>query len=437
MLDLTRDRLLPVYLRYLSAAFGSAFLTSVYWVVDMAMVGQYQGPSGTAALSIVSPVWNIIISIGSLTGIGGSVLFAAGEGRKRGEGTVYFTVSIISSALIALSLWALLAFKDEAVLRASGADGELLPLALRYLFPVKCVVPVFLFNPVLAAFLRNDRSPGLATAAVVIGGVFNIFGDWFFIFFLDYGIMGAGLATGLGSIVTLSVMLTHFRDPGNTLKLEKPVCFLKRLKETAVTGFPTFFLDLALALLTVLFNHQILRYLGVTELAVYGLIMNISTFVQCSAAGVGQASQPIISANLGARRAERIREVIRYAFLTIILLGAFWLSLSLAFPEGYVRVYMKPTEEVLAVAPSAIRAYSLSFPLLLVNIFSAYCLQALLVPGAAFLLSILRGCVLSGILVLALPLVAGPGAIWYVMPLTEAAVAVFAIWKLASLSRKL
>lgn len=58
---------------YLTASFGSALISSVYGVVDAAMVGQrYQGPTGTAALAVVTPVWNIIYSLGLLTGIGGS-----------------------------------------------------------------------------------------------------------------------------------------------------------------------------------------------------------------------------------------------------------------------------------------------------------------------------------------------------------------------------
>ena len=66
------DKIRPIYFKYLAAAFGSALITSIYGVVDAAMVGQYQGPTGTAALAVVAPVWNIIYSLGLLTGIGGS-----------------------------------------------------------------------------------------------------------------------------------------------------------------------------------------------------------------------------------------------------------------------------------------------------------------------------------------------------------------------------
>ena len=84
-MDLLRGNIKQTYFRYLGAAFGSAMLAAVYSLVDMAMVGQYQGPDGAAALAVVAPVWNILYSLGMLTGMGGSVLYSAyrGQGRVR------------------------------------------------------------------------------------------------------------------------------------------------------------------------------------------------------------------------------------------------------------------------------------------------------------------------------------------------------------------
>ena len=69
------------------------------------------------------------------------------------------------------------------------------------------------------------------------------------------------------------------------------------MRKIVITGFSTFFIDVAMGILTVLFNRQIVKYLGTDALAVYGVIVNVSTFVQCCAYGVGQAAQPIISIN--------------------------------------------------------------------------------------------------------------------------------------------
>ena len=61
-MDMLRDNVRAGYRKYFLAAFGSALISCIYGVVDMAMVGQYQGPDGTAALAVVAPVWNIIYS---------------------------------------------------------------------------------------------------------------------------------------------------------------------------------------------------------------------------------------------------------------------------------------------------------------------------------------------------------------------------------------
>ena len=87
---------------------------------------------------------------------------------------------------------------------------------------------------------------------------------------------------------------------------------------------------------------------------------------------------------------------------------------------------MKPTEAILAIAPPIIRAYSVSFLLLPLNIFSTYYFQSILKPKAAFVVSVARGLVVSGALILLLPLIK-PGAIWFAMPITELLVAVYVV----------
>lgn len=86
-MDFIHGKIRPIYFKYLAAAFGSALVTSIYSIVDMAMVGQYQGPDGTAALAVVAPIWNIIYSPGLLMGIGGAVIFSTikGQGSQKDE----------------------------------------------------------------------------------------------------------------------------------------------------------------------------------------------------------------------------------------------------------------------------------------------------------------------------------------------------------------
>ena len=100
-MDLLTGKVKSLYFRYLAAAFGSTLISSIYSLVDTAMVGQYQGPSGAAALAVVAPVWNVIYSLGLLTGIGGSVIFSARRGGGGRDENRYFTASVIGAALLA------------------------------------------------------------------------------------------------------------------------------------------------------------------------------------------------------------------------------------------------------------------------------------------------------------------------------------------------
>lgn len=437
-MNLLQGNVKTIYFKYLSAAFGSALVSSIYGLVDMAMVGQYQGPGGTAALAVVAPVWNIIYSLGLLTGIGGSVLFSAARGSgDTGKENQYFTTSLLSTLLLGMACWLVIVLFDTQMLLLFGAEETLLPLARQYLLPVKFIVPVFLFNQMLAAFLRNDNNPGLATAAVLSGGIFNILGDYFFVFMLDMGIMGAGLATAAGAFITFVVMLTHFFSKRNTLKIDKPVQFMIKFRQIIVTGFSTFFIDIAMGILTMLFNRQIMKYLGADALSVYGVIVNISTIVQCCAYSVGQAAQPIFSINFGAGKWDRIKDTLKYALYSVCFFSLIWTLLIFAFPNGFIRIFMAPTDEIYRIAPFIMRSYGISFLLLPLNIFSTYYFQSLMKPGASFFVSVARGLIISGILIYTLPLMAGANFLWFAMPITEAVVAVAVIALIGSYTKKL
>lgn len=114
-------------------------------------------------------------------GIGGGVLFSMEKGKGYSDGNrsnEFFSSSMIGSVLLALLAWALILFFQKPILYVFGADASLLTLAQNYLRPIQYIFPIFLFNQ------------ALATATVIIGGIFNIFGDYFFAFGLNMGIEG-------------------------------------------------------------------------------------------------------------------------------------------------------------------------------------------------------------------------------------------------------
>lgn len=428
-MDILKDNVKKIYFKFLAASFGSALITSIYGLVDMAMVGQYHGPDGAGAMAVIAPIWNIIYSFGLLAGIGGSILYSIKRGEQKPSSTTntYFSATLILGAFISLILWVGLWTAEDQLLSLFGANAALLTMGKEYLSAIKFCVPVFVFTQILSSFLRNDSNPGLATKAVLIGGIFNVAGDYFLVFTLDLGIKGAGIATALGAVISLVIMLFHFFTEKNTLGFVFSKDTFSLFPQIIAAGFSTFFIDIAMGILTMLFNRQIMTYLGTDALAVYGVIINLSTFVQCCAYGVGQAAQPILSQNFGSKLYERIRKLVKYNLITVGMISLFWIVLTMFIPNAFIHLFMEPSASVLKIAPGIMRCYALSFFLLPLNVYFTYYFQSILKPKISFVISISRGMLLSGLLILSLPIFFSPSSLWLAMPITELLVACFGI----------
>ena len=425
-MDILKDKVKPIYFKYLLAASGSAMVVSVFGMIDAMMVGQYHGPVGTAALAVFSPLWSIIYCLGLLSGIGGSVLFANLRGRgEEGEAQQYFTMAVLYGVVLsAVAMLGVGRYQDQ-LLRFFGADEELLSLAKLYLKPIIWAFPCCVFTSIFSAYLRNDNNPGLATRAVIIGGVFNCVGDYVCVFILDMGILGAGIATSAAQYVALLCMMTHFLTRKNTLRCVKPGDAWQKIREITLTGFSTAISDLALGIIGILFNRQVMKYLGADALAVYGVIIQVTVLAQCIAYGTGQAAQPIISQNYGAGQYARIRECTKYGLYSAVAMGLFWMVMMLAMPNTLMNFFMDATPAVAGIAPRILRLYGLSYLLLPVNIFATYYFQAMIKPDCAMAISLARGAVISGVMILLLPVLFGPDSIWFAMLITEILVAVY------------
>ena len=415
-----------MYARYLIAATGSALVYSVFGIVDAAMIGNYHGPVGNAALAVFSPIWAVSYCLGLLSGVGGGVLFGNARGKGDEESAqAYFSVTVLLGAVLSVMAVLIIGLFRTPLLRLFGGDDTLIPLCTDYLFPILFALPCCVFVNIWSSFLRNDGAPVLPAVAVIAGGCLNILGDYLLIYRMDLGIRGAGIATAAGLYLSNLIMLFHFLCKKNTLRLGR--AHWGFLREIVSSGFPTAVNDLALGILAVLFNRQIMTWLGTEALAVYGIATLIATIIQCIAYGIGQAAQPILSENHGAAQFGRVRECMRCGIWTSFVLGTAATVLVYLLPETLVRLFTVPSTEVLAISPGILRVYGLSFLFLPFNIFATFYFQAIMKERIALAGSVTRGVILSGVLVLLLPAMFGPGSIFWAMPVSEMTVCAFLI----------
>ena len=424
-MELLKSNIKSIYFKYLFASMESAIVMSIYSFVDTIAVGQSEGPNGTAAMAVIAPLYGATVFFAILCGIGGSVLMsnAKGEGNEK-EANSYFTAAPIKMSVLTAIFWVSFALFAETIFTIFGADESIMPLVMKYARWIIIFCPVFLFSVFLACFIRNDNAPRLAMRSVLIGGAVNIFGDWFFVFPLGMGISGAAIATVIGTTIQTLILCSHFLSPACQLKLVKPNKLFGTFKKIVTTGFASGLLDLANVVLICILNNKIVRYGGSAQLAVFGVIATIASLFQALFSGVGQALQPIVSTNFGAGEAGRIKTTFRMAMTTVILMGILFTSIGLLFPSEIIRLFMTATPEFLAIAPSIIRIYFLTFLIMGVNVLCTYYLQSILKTKMSLTLAFLRGVVISGLLLNILPVMLGIRGVWSAMPLSECIVTV-------------
>lgn len=428
-MDYLDGNIKTLYRKYLIASMGSALVMSIYSFVDTIAVGQSEGPLGTAAMAVITPFYGVMVFLAILCGIGGSVLMtsARGEGNED-KGNAYFTAALILMAALTAVFWLAFALFHDQIFLLFGADETILPKVMEYAELLIWFFPVFLAPVFVSAFIRNDGAPGLAMAAVVAGGCVNVLGDWFLVFPMGMGMRGAALATVCGTSLQVFIMCSHFWSRRCHLKLSRPFQLGRAVRRILQIGVGSSILDLGTVILAILMNNQIMRYGGATELSVYGVAATIASLFQALFCGVGQAVQPLVSANFGAGKTERIRSVLRMSMLTVLVMGVLFTALGELLPVQITRLFTAATPEVIAAAPTIYRLYFLLFPPLGVTVLATYYLQSVMQDRRSMLIAVLRSAVVSGALLLLLPLMLDINGVWLAMPLSELLVAALALF---------
>ncbi|HKL72778.1 MAG TPA: MATE family efflux transporter [Candidatus Onthovivens sp.] len=419
-----------LYRKFLLASVAGALVMSIYSFVDTIVIGQYEGEVGTAAMAVINPLYGTLIFLSILCGVGGAVLMGNAKGKGREEkGNAYFTAAVILGSILTITAWIVLFFFHQQIFTFFGADQSLMPKVMEYAKWIVYFAPVFIIPAFLGSFIRNDGAPKLVMWAVIIGGCINIFLDWFLVFPLDMGMEGAALATVSGTIIQILIMSTHFFRKKCKLRLVLPHKTLKALYKILIIGFGASVLELGTIFLAIVMNNQIMKYGGESALAVYGVVGTISMLFQAIFAGVGQAIQPLVSANYGAMQEKRIKSFWRRGLITVIIFGVIFMVIGELFPEGIVRLFIdvSKTPDTLIIAPSIIRPYFLLFPFLGISVLSTYYLQSIMRGKMSLLIALLRSIILSGAFLYLLPLVLDLNGVWIALPLSEIIVTTISI----------
>ena len=433
-MDILKDDVKKLYLKYFFPTVGSALITSIYILFDTIFIGQGVGANGLAALNIILPIYSVIFGIGYALGIGGSTVMAIERGRGHKEkADQVATLAIIIGFLSSIILVLILVLFIEDIAYMLGATEVTIELIKEYMSIINFGTIPFILGATMQGLVRADGVPKRAMVATITGGVLNIILDYIFVMPLGMGMFGAALATFISYCVSSTLVITHLLSKKNNIKLNKNCFKFNYLTRIIKCGIPSFFIEMSAGIVIYLFNTQLLKYVGNVGITAYSIISNSAMIVTSILNGICQTIQPLVSTNIGAKKLDRALALRKIALTVGTVFGVVYAFIGFLFPEVLINIFVTPTEEILNIAIIAIRIYFCSFFVLGANMVIGGFFQAIEMPKVAILISVIRGLVLISIFVFLLPALFGINGIWMSVPLTEALTLILTLY----LSRKI
>ena len=321
-------------------------MVMVYNLADTFFIGLTHDDLQVAAVSLASPVFMIFMSLGTLFGVGGTSVISRALGAGRTEYAKKVSAFCMWACVaIGLVFMALLWIFMDKVTVMLGASENTMDFTRSYLMiTVGCGV----FSMISNCFSNVIRTEGEAMKAMtgpVIGNLLNMILDPLMILALEWGIVGAAVATVIGNIVSALYYLSYFWKGKSSLSIDIRHFSMKDgiLKGVFSVGISASLANLLVSLSSIIVNGQLAKY-GDMFVAGYGVTAKVLMIVTMIGIGVGSGVQPLLGYCYGARNRERLIGSIRFAVIFALTLCLVISVVCYLFAGPIVKVFLTNDE---------------------------------------------------------------------------------------------
>lgn len=409
-------------IHYILPALGGLFVTYLYNVVDGIFVGQGVGSAALGAVNIAVPFITTAVALTAMFPMGGATVVAIrmGRGDRDGANHAFMTAFSLTLLMAAALMLVGMAFSRQIV-DLSGAkhlSAEMRELSAQYLFYYSAFSIPMLMGTCLSVFVRNDGSPVLSFIGMCTGAAVNIFLDWLFIFPLQMGIIGAAVASGLGQVLTVLILLTHFLRKKGSLRFRRFALSGKLAAKVCKRGVPEAVTQLTTPVTALCCNLMLARLVGDIGVSTFSVLSFIYSLANAILAGVAQGLQPLWGLCYGRKDTGGMTWYFRSGLIINTVLSVLIYGALYFFAVPVIRIFNREPALVEA-ASAALPLFALSFiPMALNLICTAYFFSTKR-TGTANAIAVSRGIAVKALMIFALPILFGTEAIWIAPFVTE------------------
>lgn len=408
--------------------------TSIYGVVDGFFISNYAGKTPFSAINFIMPFLMILGSCGFMFGTGGGALISKTMGEGKFEKARHlFSLIVYASVISGIVLAVLGMFLLRPLAAALGAEGALLADSITYGRIILLAIPAYVLQYEFQCLFATAGKPALGLYVTIAAGLTNMILDGLFVAVFQWGLEGAAAATAISQCVGGIVPLLYFARPNSSLlQLGKTVFDGKALAKTCTNGSSELMSNIAMSVVSMLYNTQLLKYAGEDGVAAYGVLMYVSMIFQAVFIGYSVGTAPIIGYHFGAHNHRELKVLLQKSLLLTGVFAVLMCSAAYIFARPLSVLFIGYDEELLNLTVRAFSIFSFSFLFSGFAIFGSSFFTALNNGLVSAAISFMRTLVFQTAAVLIFPLFWKMDGIWMSIVAAEimaSAVTAIFLWK--------
>lgn len=425
-------------LRFTLPSIAMMVFTSIYSVVDGYFVSNFAGKQPLAAVNMAWPVIMMLASLGMMFGTGGSALIAAAQGRGRlKRANEYFSLIVYVVIALGFVLMGVTWFLMEPIMKLLGAEGGLLADSVFYGKVCLVGLPAFMMQMLFQSLFITAERPQLGFYVTVGAGVANMVLDWLLVGVLGWGLFGAAFATDVGFLVGGIIPFFYFvRANSSTLHLGRTSWRPHALLKASFNGCSEMLSGIASSVVTLLYNYQLLRFVGENGVAAFSVIMYVNFIFFALLIGFSNGVAPVISYHFGARNQVELKNLFKRCMVIVGVSGVALFGLAEFSAPLLSKIFVGYDEELYNMTVYAFRIVSFCFLLSGFNIFGSALFTALNNGFVSAAISTSRSIIFEMAFVLLFPLLFGIDGIWFAIWGTEIATVLMTAFFVAQKRKK-
>ena len=409
-------------IRFTVPTIAMMIFTSIYGVVDGFFISNYAGDLAFTSINIILPAIMMVASIGFMFGTGGSAIVAKtlGEGKKE-KANQYFSMIICLEIIIGIIFASLGIIFLKPIAQLLGAKDYMMKYIVPYGTILFIGIPFFMLQNSFQSFIVTAEKPKFGLIITLFAGCTNMVLDFVLIYLFKLGVLGAGLATILSQFIGAIIPLLYFISKNNSyLRLTKPKFELKPILKSCTNGSSEMVTNLSLSLVNILYNLQLLKYIGDNGVAAYGIIMYVGFIFVGIYLGYSIGVSPILGYHYGAGNKKELKSLFKKSMKILLITSIVLTIIAELCAPHLAYIFVGYDKELLELTTKALRLYSTMYIILWFNIFASSFFTALNDGLTSALISFLRTLVIQIIMLYLMPYLFDVPGLWLAVFASEA-----------------